>query len=123
MRSRKLFLTGKDENRDFVQINDYDGFAKAVKMDSGENKAEYADIKDEYLKILWEALKKESVVADGQEDAFAEETATSLLFQRQKKQILELAAKRRVLSLDSPFAKVMFNCWGHREESCGTEET
>lgn len=130
--SRALFLTGEVEekgkpgHRDYIRDDDKVGFVNAIRNNGKTEYAEteYAEIDDKYLEILWESLKKKreakknSVTTDKSTD----KTFTDILFQRQKRQIFELAISDGVLSLDSPFAKVMFNRWGHREETFGKED-
>ncbi len=129
-RSRALFLTGEvgekgsPEHRDYVRDDDKVGFINAIRKNGDNEETEYAEIDDKYLEILWEALKKkrEATKNSAAADKSADKTFTDILFQRQKRQIFELAISDGVLSFDSPFAKVMFNRWGHREKTCGKED-
>ena len=122
--SRALFLTGKRKpgHRDYVLDDDKIGFVNAIRNNGGNGETEYAEIDDKCLEILWEALKKKREANSAAADKSADKTFTDILFQRQKRQIFELAISDGVLSLDSPFAKVMFNRWGHREKTCGKED-
>ncbi len=116
MRSRSLFLNGwlepRDESgaaHDFVQDDDFEGFYRAACKDENGHDTEYAKLERRHFEVLWEALKKvRNEPHDGND-------FTSLAFQQQKRQILKLASFGEALSLDSPFARTLFNLWGGRE--------
>lgn len=119
-RSRTLFLeglmtelgeNGSEEVHNFVKDDDYEGFKKAVTCDGEGYETEYANINEEHIRTLWEGLKAKASATGKDEDGF-----TELLFQRQKRQLFNFAQRGCAVSLDTPFAKVMFDLWGEREQ-------
>lgn len=122
-RSRTLFLDGQitelgedgsEKVHNFVKDDDFEGFKKAVTCDGEGQETEYANINEEHIKTLWDGLKKRAKARTTCKD---ENGLTELLFQHQKRQIFNLAQKGSTVSLDTPFAKVMFNLWGERDQS------
>ena len=107
----ELGENGSEEVHNFVKDDDYEGFKKAVTCDGEGYETEYANINEKHIKTLWEGLKAKASDIGKYEDGF-----TELLFQRQKRQLFNFAQKGSAVSLDTPFAKVMFDLWGEREQ-------
>jgi hypothetical protein len=92
---------------DFVKNKNFNAFHAAV-TENGKN--EYAALARGHFKLLWEWLlesadkEKESNTSIPKQDGFAQ-----LLLSQQTKRLRELVRTGESLSLDSPFAKVLFN--------------
>ena len=92
---------------DFVKNKNFDAFHAAV-TENGKN--EYAALARGHFELLWEWLlesadkEKESNTSIPKQDGFAQ-----LLLSQQTKRLRELVRTGESLSLDSPFAKVLFN--------------
>ena len=110
-RSKRLFLKGEiiNDAGTVMRLDNFAAFLDEVRKDP-----EYAKIREEHFKVLWDALErareeKRSIPQSG-------DAATALLFQRQKAQVLQLAASHCEMSLTSPFAKILFDLFGSRAE-------
>lgn len=117
MRSKALFLKGEIANKEetVARPDNFDAFYGEVCKDS-----EYEKVKREYFELLWEALER---AKKGKRTLVqTDDAATALLFQRQKIQLLKLAASGGELDLSSPFAKILFDLWGTREHFATRKE-
>ena len=86
---------------DFVKNEKFDAFHAAV-TENGKN--EYAALARRHLKLLWHALLDAGGKTIGGGDGFA-----WVLLDRQADHLHKLIKTGRALSLESPFAKVLFN--------------
>ena len=100
--------SGKTEvETDFVKTGNFESFLAAV-TENGNN--EYGKLDRRHFELLWKWLlesadkKEESNTSVPRQDGFAQ-----LLLSQQTKRLRELVRTGESLSLDSPFAKVLFN--------------
>lgn len=110
-RSKQLFLKGEVANDDgtTVRLDNFAAFLDEVRKDP-----EYAKIGEVHFKTLWDALERAR--KENRSILESDDAATALLFQRQKVQVLKLAAEHGELSLTSPFVKILFDLFGSRAE-------
>lgn len=113
--ARMLFLKG--ENAAGGRIKNTDAFIEKAKSFK-----EYEKIDPAHFKILWKALEKaggkslDSVIGSSGSD-FA-----WLLLREQSNRLKELIANGQSISLDSPFAKVLFNGFAGQATETGKED-
>ena len=112
-RAKKLFLNrkvekekdGKDDGKPSILGNERE-FIKTAR--GGK---EYKDIKEEHFRILWAALEKAGKKSLTAASGSAQRDFAWLLLREQSKRLKELAGSGMGLSLESPFAKVLFNLY------------
>ena len=131
--ARMLFLKNKapnDGNGSAESSNDKDGAAETPNDKDGANAFitkvqsfdEYKKIDPVHFQILWEALKKAGEKSLDSAIGSSGSAFAWLLLQQQYKRLKELIANGKSISLDSPFAKVLFNGFASQDPEAGKED-